>query len=342
MELFPCQQRLDAYKYPVLTLPNELTSEIFDHFLPRYPDCPPLSGLKSPTILTYICRKWREIALANPKLWRAFSTDYTSSSKHLKQAEQIRAVRTWLERSGFHPLSIQLAISYINEAPNEAFVAILLHRQRWQHVHLDLAAEEVDLIKGPMPLLESLTIEVDGMDYTHPVTTANDFPRLRAVTLDNADHWNWLPISQLTSLTFEDVEPASYLPALLSAVNLIRLNLVDCYPDVASQGSIVLHRLKTLVVVKSHPSNISQILEMFTLPALRTLHISAELLGQDPSSSLTPLITRSGCQLQEVLIAGASDFSEESFRAAFPSIPNITFDGRYSWYTKARRLRDTF
>ncbi|KAJ6504124.1 hypothetical protein C8R47DRAFT_177927 [Mycena vitilis] len=53
------------------TLPNEITSEIFLHFLPVYPRCPPLTGNLSPTCLTHICRRWREIALTTPALWRA-------------------------------------------------------------------------------------------------------------------------------------------------------------------------------------------------------------------------------------------------------------------------------
>jgi hypothetical protein len=44
--------RLDCYKYPVLTLPNEITTEIFIRFLPIYPSCPQLTGLESPTLLT--------------------------------------------------------------------------------------------------------------------------------------------------------------------------------------------------------------------------------------------------------------------------------------------------
>ncbi|KAJ7834594.1 hypothetical protein B0H13DRAFT_1467448, partial [Mycena leptocephala] len=63
------QHRLDSYKYPVLTLPNEIVSEIFIHFLPIYPFCPPLTGILSPNLLTQICRRWREIALATPGLW---------------------------------------------------------------------------------------------------------------------------------------------------------------------------------------------------------------------------------------------------------------------------------
>ncbi|KAJ7280683.1 hypothetical protein C8J57DRAFT_1711726 [Mycena rebaudengoi] len=41
------QTRLDVYKYPILTLPTEITSEIFVHFLPPYPERPPAIGLHS-------------------------------------------------------------------------------------------------------------------------------------------------------------------------------------------------------------------------------------------------------------------------------------------------------
>ncbi|KAJ7641171.1 hypothetical protein FB45DRAFT_714809, partial [Roridomyces roridus] len=112
-------------------LPNEITSEIFLHFLPPYPACPPLTGLGSPTSLTHICRKWREISWATPKLWRAFSTAYKAN-----QPEHIQAVQNWLERSGSCPLSIELVLG--DEGHNDAFAAILLHRERWQHMDLEL------------------------------------------------------------------------------------------------------------------------------------------------------------------------------------------------------------
>ncbi|KAF7335111.1 F-box domain-containing protein [Mycena venus] len=67
------QERLDTFKYSVLTLPNEIVSEIFIHFLPIYPSCLPFGGALSPIHLTQICHRWREIALATPALWRAVS-----------------------------------------------------------------------------------------------------------------------------------------------------------------------------------------------------------------------------------------------------------------------------
>ncbi|KAJ7734749.1 hypothetical protein DFH07DRAFT_689007, partial [Mycena maculata] len=61
--------RLDAYKDPVLTLPNEIVSEIFVHLIPRSPKCPKITGFQSPIFLGRICRKWREIAFSAPTLW---------------------------------------------------------------------------------------------------------------------------------------------------------------------------------------------------------------------------------------------------------------------------------
>ncbi|KAJ7894003.1 hypothetical protein B0H13DRAFT_1557430, partial [Mycena leptocephala] len=96
------QGRLDSYKYPVLTLPNEIISEIFIQFLPVYPLCPPFIGILSPNTLTQICHKWREVALATPALWRAIGL-----SDHRISFEQQRHITvTWLKRSRHCPLSI--------------------------------------------------------------------------------------------------------------------------------------------------------------------------------------------------------------------------------------------
>ncbi|KAJ6537384.1 hypothetical protein DFH09DRAFT_930847, partial [Mycena vulgaris] len=59
--------RLDAYAYPVSTLPNEIISEIFVHSLPDRAEGAP-SGAKAPLLLAQICHKWREIVLSTPSL----------------------------------------------------------------------------------------------------------------------------------------------------------------------------------------------------------------------------------------------------------------------------------
>ncbi|KAJ7641227.1 hypothetical protein FB45DRAFT_999999 [Roridomyces roridus] len=290
------QQRLDAYKYPVLTLPNEITSEIFVHFLPLYPECPPLRGLDSPTALTHICRGWREMALANPMLWRALSIGYAARTE---QAQSV--VQTWLDRSGSCPLSINLERDYPGATTRkELLTATLLHRERWQHVRLDLRAAEVALIEGPLPLLESLDLAVDELAYMYPAASASDLPRLRSVTLDDADHGNWLPLSQLTILTLNRVYENNYLPILRCG----------------ELGSSV------------HPSRTSW----------PSVVIDRWTFGSDHVNSVASLISRSGCKLQQVLFtARTSEVSEESLRAALPSISKVAVDPEYDWYSEASR-----
>ncbi|KAJ7719978.1 hypothetical protein B0H14DRAFT_2283183, partial [Mycena olivaceomarginata] len=87
------------YSYPVLMLPNEITVEIFKHFLPVYPRCPTLD---SPT---RICRQWRKIALATPTLWQAISISYPQ----LAFEHQLDLCNSWLGRSRSHPLELELS-----------------------------------------------------------------------------------------------------------------------------------------------------------------------------------------------------------------------------------------
>jgi len=123
------QERLDSYKYPVLTLPNEIVSEIFIHFLPIYPICPPLGGLFSPTTLTQICRKWREIAQTTPALWKAISLSFNGIP-----CREPAHISDLLSRSGCCPLSIiELHDDEAEDSGSEVLKAALAHRERWQH-----------------------------------------------------------------------------------------------------------------------------------------------------------------------------------------------------------------
>ncbi|KAJ7641142.1 hypothetical protein FB45DRAFT_1053738 [Roridomyces roridus] len=170
------QQRLDAYTYPVLALPNEIVSEIFLQSLPR------IHG----------------IALATPTLWRAISLIPSDFGE-----EQTRA---WLESSGSCPLWIEVDPDVDDDdrqISTECLKTLLLHRERWQHVELTLPEYTLDLIKGPMPLLYRLSIDVPpapihlgpagGSSLYRPSACPQDFPGLREISLTNVDPVDWLP-----------------------------------------------------------------------------------------------------------------------------------------------------
>ncbi|KAJ7101963.1 hypothetical protein C8R44DRAFT_641026, partial [Mycena epipterygia] len=54
--------------YPVLTLPAELTSQIFIDCLPAHGRIIP-SPSAVPLVLAQICRQWRDVALSTWELW---------------------------------------------------------------------------------------------------------------------------------------------------------------------------------------------------------------------------------------------------------------------------------
>ncbi|KAF7334506.1 F-box domain-containing protein [Mycena venus] len=312
------QDRLDSYTYPVLVLPNEVVSEIFIHFLPPYPACPPLTGIFSPTVLTHICRKWREIAIATTTLWRAI---HITSYYRIAIERQAHISDVWLSRSRCCPLSI-----VVEHHDTESLLEVLLHHQaRWENLKFDcLLSDLLPRIKGPMPLLRDLDLSLYDFDPLLMVAF-HDMPRLRAVTLnDHAALSLVLPWAQLTSVTFIAVYPSECVPILQQASNLVRCSIGACLevgndhpvPDVR------LPSLKSLILGDPGQFQLTGFLQKFLVPALHILEISERSLGPNPIESLASFISKSGCELQQLHITGHDDLavSEASYPTAFPSV----------------------
>ncbi|KAJ6513509.1 hypothetical protein DFH09DRAFT_941412, partial [Mycena vulgaris] len=60
------QTTMNLITFPILTIPAEITSEIFLHCLPAEPQLPTSAA---PMLLGAICREWRSIAHGDPRLW---------------------------------------------------------------------------------------------------------------------------------------------------------------------------------------------------------------------------------------------------------------------------------
>ncbi|KAJ7921737.1 hypothetical protein B0H13DRAFT_2414083 [Mycena leptocephala] len=324
------QERLDSYKYPVLELPNEIVSDVFMHFLPPYPLFPPLIGLLSPTLLTQICRRWREIALGTPALWRAISSYHESI--HIPYDLVIHAFDTWLNRSGCCPVSLRLDAndSQIDVAE---FLAILVpHRARWENLDLHLSLSHLPILDGPMPLLCSLDLRLsDSSAHVTEAVSFREMPLLRTVVLsDDVVLSVILPWAQLTSLTLLCVYPYECVPILRQTSSLIRCKLLLCCEFDELRPDIALPCLESLTLELADPGAVTDFLETFIVPALHSLEIPEDFLYVNPIESLAAFISKSGCKLEEVHITGPRSVPSSSYLKAFPSIPRFSFSDEES------------
>ncbi|KAJ7225235.1 hypothetical protein B0H12DRAFT_276986 [Mycena haematopus] len=212
------QERLDAYKYPVLTLPTELTSQIFIHLLPIYPAVPPLTGLDSPSSLTYVCRHWREVALATPVLWRAIKFDY--SSEGIVLYEQLRHIcDVWIKRSGSYLLSIDIDV---DGQDHTIFTKpLVMAAARWEHLKLNGPASFLHQLGDVMPMLRSLDFNLFAVGSN--ICAFYDVPQLRTVVLTGSVISTvTLPWAQLTCLTLNYGDIDQCIQILVQALNVVQ------------------------------------------------------------------------------------------------------------------------
>ncbi|KAJ6578106.1 hypothetical protein B0H19DRAFT_1229997 [Mycena capillaripes] len=326
------QERLDFYTYPVLTLPNEIVSEIFMNFLPIYPLPPPLTGIYSPTLLTHICRKWREIALSTPSLWRAVG-GYGNNTVLEQQAS---IFDLWLNRSRCCPVSLQFGTGDAR-LDADILAAVVPHRARWEFLQFRLAS--VDLLEGPMPLLQHLHLGFsDYRAVASDTFTFRDVPLLHTAIIDyTAAPTVSLPWAQLTSLTLLSVYPREWVPILQQTTNLVDCELHVVFDSDSEQPGpdITLKCLESLTFVNSGGTPATDILETFIVPAIHSLKIPEATLGPNPVDSLTVFLSKSSCEMEQVhvRVTGSRSVPRYSYRKAFPSIRQFSFDGKYLYGT---------
>ncbi|KAJ7479777.1 hypothetical protein FB451DRAFT_1556610 [Mycena latifolia] len=339
-----CQALLDDYKYPVLSLPHEITSEIFTKFLPPRPY--PVGPL-SPSFLCRICKTWRDIALSTPSLWSAIHLNLDEGDRH---PQQLRVLQTWLERSKNCLLSVALEREEEHELDTTAFVkAIVLHSVRWADMTIVLPLEELRLIQEDMPRLQQLTYGphdlVANFLVAEPVVTFDRAPNLTNVVLSTC--FNpfviVLPWSQLTALEgcLFDNEIVHVLRQTTSLERCSLLLHVSIRLTEPTTVPPLLHL--TRLSISLHGVGIYTSVRLFdalTLPVLQLLQLDEHVLRGDLEPSMPALVsfmsrTR---RLGELRITHSSK-SEGFYRALFQdSVPKIgvqewgeTVDDDVSW-----------
>ncbi|KAJ6472322.1 hypothetical protein C8R47DRAFT_1146366 [Mycena vitilis] len=324
------EQGIHSSEYPVLTLPNEIVSEIFGHFLPVYPLCPASTGNLSTACLTQICRTWRDIALENPALWRAISLSGTAFP-----ANRLAHVSQMVARSGSYPLSIR-----IDENPDnidyavgaEVLAAVARHRERWEHLQLCLSHENSYSrpVDGAMPLLRVVDLELADRTIYINFDAA---PLLRTAVLDIGAIRNVsLPWTQLTSLTLRLISFENCLDILRKTTNLVYCELNLCYQNVDpvdNEPDLLFPFLESLALNNFKHVPVAGFLHIIVAPALHRLQLTECFLRPNPLDSLASFTSKSGCNLHELCITGRKTVTQDAYAVALPSIKKFSFSGQY-------------
>ncbi|KAJ7762640.1 hypothetical protein B0H16DRAFT_1311834 [Mycena metata] len=156
------QEALDTIVYPVLTLPVEITSEIFCWTVLHPGRVPPTwIPLHQHFVLGQICRVWCQIVLSTPKLWNTI----TLRALDGVEGQNLFRLQTFLSRAAPLPLSI----SFYNHIAweTDVFSIFASHCRTWGNLSFS----------GPFGNLE-------------PLTTINQLPMLKSLKLildDTAD-----------------------------------------------------------------------------------------------------------------------------------------------------------
>ncbi|KAJ6486423.1 hypothetical protein C8R47DRAFT_1047444 [Mycena vitilis] len=271
---------------PVLTLPVEITAEIFEHSLPPVDDSTWYRGRMLPLIVSYVCRAWRDIALATPKLWTTLRipSNSTTDPGVVDPGHAEDLVDQWLARAGACPLSLILPALVPANRMRE-----VINRYCDRVERLELCAESdianLGLSSVVFPILQRVVLSTDE-DVHDRVTVFSNAPRfhdLRAPRGFSPGNRSlpWLQLTRFEGKIWN-------LDLFTSAPNLIEVRcLFDCDPEDTDNLVATTHpTLRSLVLVDG---SYDTIIDYLTLPALQHL----DVIHMDTYYYLGPFLERS-------------------------------------------------
>ncbi|KAJ7780017.1 hypothetical protein B0H16DRAFT_1500394 [Mycena metata] len=296
---------------PLLNVPPEIIAEIFLHFLPSYPEPPPVVA---PLLLSRICRHWRQIALSTPLLWRAIHMPLREHELPEARARKLNLLDTWLSRSGDCSLSISLHYilhpafnSESSPTVSQFFDAIVRHASRWEYLDLHMPFEDLSSIQGDMPRLRDLTFGPCELPKNDDPTVFQLFdcsPQLTKVVLTECFvplviHLPWSQITHLEGLCLYAHECGELLSA---ATNLVHCIMALCGGSDVPIPPIPPHlHIRTLILHVAEETHIylDVLLNRITLPALCTLRFTEHAVSESgPLTAVGHLLSRSQCALE--------------------------------------------
>ncbi|KAJ7147975.1 hypothetical protein C8R46DRAFT_1359486 [Mycena filopes] len=317
--------QLDRVVYPVLSLPPEITAEIFLRCVP--PTSTPVESKvqricphprRAPLLLLQVCRTWRAIALSTPRLWDCLHLCDSTFRKEHSLTTMTEVITDWFGRAGSSPLTLSLDVSETqyrlgaDAAMLSTILPPLASRLRCLWLDLDRVDELADV--GPFPVLETFKISSHMYNPDSPLKSFAAAPRLHRVIFGRRATPSMfiLPqaISEVTCHGF--LTPDDLVQLLRNAPFLIKL--ACSILELSSPTEPFTHNhLETL------RCNLQPFLEFLRLPTLQNLHLSDSYMN---TADYAPSFLSSCPRLRRLFAHTVRSMSVDWF-AAMPGLMAI-------------------
>ncbi|KAG7442587.1 uncharacterized protein BT62DRAFT_376865 [Guyanagaster necrorhizus] len=285
---------------PIQRLPTEILTDIFLHLHHDRPQLPFVHKVaEAPRLLTYVCRRWRDIVDALPSLWSSFSVNLDAN-----HASRVTALSVFLRNSRGTLLTFDCIMHDISDY-GERILQLLFHeKHRWESVRILGKGQNLSRfapIGGRLPMLRYLKLIVIGQPDRFVCGAYELAPRLDNVFIQGVRpvaHSLRLPWAQLTSYFAEEDRLEDHLSVLRRTPKVQHCHLRVRHPSSAGDTMMgaPIKRLEMRCLSKLVVNN-ANILDHLVLPALEdiTIHQSPQSI---PTESLAALLCHSGCSLR--------------------------------------------
>ncbi|KAJ7129209.1 hypothetical protein C8R44DRAFT_555678, partial [Mycena epipterygia] len=284
------QFQLDSIVYPVLTLPPEITSEIFLHCLPTSSSDRKWNSVdphEAPMLLSHVCRTWRHTAISNPALWAKIALE-------IDDEPSVDLFKIWVSRIGGCPFSLKLDMEWDlgQDSHSAIFKDAFAEASRgMQSLELSIDVENVEALNTActnwsFPSLHKFSICLpDAADYAlcdleEPSIEFTNVPLLREVSLiDTPPSFISLPWHQLTKFTGEVDFIGDCLQVLRLSPNLTECAFTAHLLNVVPPSPVIHSNLQSLTLQAAYSDPLHEgicsldILQFVTLPALQALKL---------------------------------------------------------------------
>ncbi|KAG1860427.1 hypothetical protein C8R48DRAFT_712704 [Suillus tomentosus] len=301
---------------PIGRLPTEILAEIFLYCIPEDANWAPAPDL-APMQLTAVCRRWREIAVNMPNLWRRLRLEIG----HGDWQQRAFCYESYLKRSRGRQLSLTLECDNNNWTELRSLLRPHVDQISSLHVGLFPDAGSFPLVLADFGGLEELAIYADGDDGPAPaLDNIEDFithlpPNMRSLrlldvmlefrTLTSLNSPSWAGLTNLEV----SVEGLIRLPRLLRLCpNLSSLTMIGVF-KVANEtsGQLTHNKLQSLRIsgdfyMRSVLFGLLGLFDSVTLPNLRIVEVSN--IGGWAHEEFKAFIERSQCPLESLIFGG--------------------------------------